>query len=135
MDFFRSLAKARGFTAFIIIEFHKDLAEDDSIIMTDGIRDYGLLESAVFAPFQTFGGDELHPGIIDKAAQLAYGLAKNHGFVDGNKRTAVHAMLMLLLINDIRLDYEQNELVELAVNIAEGMLKPNEIAQWIESKL
>ena len=62
-----------------ILNFHSQL-EDKST----GVRDLGLIESAVNAPFQTFGGQDLYPTIFDKAAQLAYGLTENHGFVDGN---------------------------------------------------
>ena len=117
-----------------IIEFHRELAADGEIIVSDGIRDEGLLASAVNSPFQTFGGEELYPTIWDKAAQLAYGLAKNHGFVDGNKRTAIHAMLMLLIINNVSIEYSQEEIVSLAVDIADGKLEPSDIANWLHSR-
>lgn len=52
---------------------------------TDGVRDEGLLDSAVNAPFQTFGGVELYPTILEKAARLGFGLIQNHPFLDGNK--------------------------------------------------
>ena len=73
-----------------IFRFHKLLVTDERT--NSAVRDIKLLESAVNNPFQTFGGEDLYPTVFDKAAQLAYGLAKNHGFVDGNKRVAVHAM-------------------------------------------
>ena len=66
-----------------ILNFHKLLASDEKLQTNSTIRDIGLLESAVNNPFQTFGGEDLYPKIFDKAAQLAYGLVKNHGFVDG----------------------------------------------------
>ena len=65
------------------------------------IRDDGLLESAINAPFQTFDGQELYPSLLEKATRLGYGLIKNHPFVDGNKRIGTHAMLVFLAINHI----------------------------------
>ena len=59
---------------------------------SDGIRDIGLLESALETPFQSYGGEELYPSIQAKAARLCYGLVKNHAMVDGNKRIGVHTM-------------------------------------------
>ena len=58
---------------------------------SDGIRDVGMLESALENPFQTYDGEELYPSIQAKAARLCYGLVKNHAMVDGNKRIGVHA--------------------------------------------
>ena len=78
-----------------ILNFHSQLENKSA-----GVRDLGLIESAVNAPFQTFGGQDLYPTIFDKAAQLAYGLTENHGFVDGNKRAAIHSMMVYLLLND-----------------------------------
>ena len=73
-----------------ILEFHADLEKSD-IPVENGVRDMALLEAAVNSPFQTFGGEDLFPTICEKAARLCYGIANNHAFVDGNKRTAVHA--------------------------------------------
>ena len=84
-----------------ILEFHKELENDKELHTESGIRDYGLLESAVNAPFQTFFGEELYKTIEEKAARLCYGLTNNHAFIDGNKRIAVHAMEVLLIINGI----------------------------------
>ena len=66
---------------------------------SDGIRDIGLLESALETPFQSYGGEELYPSIWAKAARLCYGLVKNHALVHGNKRIGVHAMLVFLSVN------------------------------------
>ncbi len=65
----------------------------------DGIRDEGLLDSALETPFQSFGGEELYPSIQSKAARLCYGLVKNHAMLDGNKRIGAHTMLVFLAIN------------------------------------
>ncbi len=59
-----------------------------------GLRDKGLLESALSAPFHSFGDAEAYPSLPQKAARLCYGLVKNHPFVDGNKRIGAHAMLV-----------------------------------------
>ena len=76
---------------------------------SDGIRDIGLLESALETPFQSYGGEELYPSIQAKAARLCYGLVKNHAMVDGNKRIGVHAMLVFLSVNGYELEYTQKE--------------------------
>ena len=66
----------------------------------DGVRDKNLLDSALKAPFQTFGGNELYPDVYDKASQLCYSLIENHPFADGNKRIGVHLTLLFLKLND-----------------------------------
>ena len=76
----------------------------------DGLRDEGLLESALNAPFQTFGGTDAFPSLQQKAARLGYGLVKNHPFIDGNKRIGAHVMLVFLALNKIELEYTQDEL-------------------------
>lgn len=63
---------------------------------SDGIRDEGLLDSALTSPFQTFGQEELYPSIPRKAARLCYGLIQNHVFIDGNKRIGIYVMLIFL---------------------------------------
>ena len=115
-----------------VLKFHKELERDKDFATGVGIRDFGLLESAVNAPFQTFDGIDLYETIFDKAAHLAYGLVKNHGFVDGNKRVALHAMLVYLMINDIDLEYTQEELVQLGLNIADNKTSPEEISLWLK---
>ena len=71
----------------------------------DGIRDEGLLDSALESPFQSFSGEELYPSVQAKAARLCYGLVKNHAMMDGNKRIGVHAMLVFLAVNGYELNY------------------------------
>ena len=75
----------------------------------DGVRDKGLLDSALKSPFQTFGSKELYPDIYDKAAQLCYSLIENHPFADGNKRLGVHLTLLLLHMNGETVAYSQTE--------------------------
>ena len=97
----------------------------------DGIRDAQLLDSALKTPFQTFGGNNLYPDILDKASQLCYSLIENHPFVDGNKRIGVHLMLLFLKLNNIEVNYSQQELVDFGLDIASGKMSKNNIKGWI----
>lgn len=85
-----------------------------------GIRDKGLLESAVMGCYQTFGDEDLYPTAEEKAARMAFSICKNHPFIDGNKRTAVTSMLVILRMNGIALSFTQPELVELGLDVADG---------------
>ncbi|KMO86756.1 hypothetical protein AB840_06515 [Megasphaera cerevisiae DSM 20462] len=85
-----------------------------------GVRDSGLIESAIYAPFSGFGDHDFYPSVIEKAACLFYGLNKNHGFVDGNKRTALHCTSIFLFINDLEINATQDELVEISTGIADS---------------
>ena len=98
-----------------------------------GIRDEGLLESAVLTPMQTFEGTELFPSVEEKAARLGYGLVKNHAFVDGNKRVGAHAMLVFLAVNGIRIWYTQKELSDIIVQIASGEKDYPDLLLWLRS--
>ena len=70
-------------------------------------------DSAVNAPFQTFGGEDLYSTLIEKAARLGYGLIKNHPFLDGNKRAGTHAMLVFLKINRAELNCSDKDLIDI----------------------
>ena len=98
---------------------------------SDGVRDYALLESAIEAPFQSFGGDELYPTIQAKAARLGYGLIKNHCMIDVNKRIGTHVMLVFLALNGIELSYTQKELYEVILQVASGELEYEDLLKWI----
>ena len=97
----------------------------------DGIRDEGLLESALAAPFQTFGGEPVYPSLQAKAAQLGFGLIRNHPFVDGNKRIGAHTMLVFLAVNGIELRYEQQELIDIVLSVAAGQIDRQGLLQRI----
>ena len=98
-----------------------------------GIRDTGLLESAVMNCMQTFDEAELYPTIIEKAARIAFSICKNHPFNDGNKRVAVLAMLVMLKINKVELLYTQQELIDLGLGIADSCIDYPQILDWIKS--
>ena len=97
----------------------------------DEVRDEGLLESALAAPFQTFGGEPVYPSLQAKAAQRGFGLVCNHPFVDGNKRIGAHAMLVFLAVNGIELCYEQQELIDVILSVASGGTDRQGLLQWI----
>jgi len=101
-----------------IIELHSELISSTGGSM--GIRDIGLLESAVNAPFSSFDSNPFYPTIETKAARLAFGIIKNHPFIDGNKRCGLLSMLVFLEINGILLEYNNDELVKVGMDIADG---------------
>lgn len=96
-----------------------------------GLRDEGLLDSALESAFATFDGVELYPSKEEKAAKLAFSLVSNHAFVDGNKRIGVYVMLSFLEINGIRIDASDDDVVHLGLGIADGTMKYEEILSWI----
>ena len=114
-----------------ILVFHKKIIQQTG--GSDGIRDIGLIESALNRALATFDGYDLYKEIEDKISVITYGLIKNHGFVDGNKRVGVSVMLLLLRLNGINIRYTQDELVKLGLDIAGGSITEKEIKQWIKN--
>ena len=96
-----------------------------------GIRDEGMLESALMNPYQSFGGIELYPSIQAKAAQLCFRIVKDHPMIDGNKRLGTHVMLVFLALNGYELSYSQKELSDTILLLAAGKLQSEDILQWI----
>lgn len=96
-----------------------------------GIRDMSLLESAMYAPFQTFDGEALYPSIQQKAAKLCTGLIQNHPFIDGNKRIGIHTMLIFLSINGIDISYTGSELIQIGLEITDGKMNDIALVKWI----
>lgn len=84
------------------------------------IRDEGLLESAIAQPMTTFGGQELHPSVFDKAAAYLFHICSNHPFVDGNKRTALASALVFLELNNITIEDPEDSLYDIVIRIATG---------------
>lgn len=101
----------------------------------DGIRDEGLLDSALNVPFQTFAEQDLYPTVLEKAVRLGYGLICNHPFLDGNKRIGTHVMLVFLEINQLSLSYEDEELISTILQTASGMLDYNGLLNWVKVHL
>ncbi len=96
-----------------------------------GMRNEGLLDFALSNPFQSFGGEELYPSVQAKAAQLCYGLVKNHAMLDGNKRLGAHVMLVFLALNGYELEYSQKELIDIILELAAGEVRAAGLLQWI----
>ena len=96
-----------------------------------GLRDEGMLDSALNAPFQTFGGEDVYPSLQQKAAHLCFGLVKNHPFVDGNKRIGAHVMLVFLALNGIELQYTQTELSDIILQLAAGTIQSSDLLNWV----
>ena len=98
---------------------------------SSGLRDEGMLDSALNAPFQTFGGEGVYPSLQQKAARLCFGLVKNHPFVDGNKRIGAHVMLVFLALNRIELQHTQTELSDIILQLAAGTIQSSDLLDWI----
>ncbi len=101
----------------------------------DGVRDEGLLDSAINAPFQTFAEQDLYPTVLEKAARLGFGLISNHPFLDGNKRIGAHAMLTFMGVNQINLCCTDEELISLILQVASGRLNYDGMLEWLKSHL
>ena len=96
-----------------------------------GVRDQGLLESAVYRPQASFGGEDLYPDLFTKAAVLGHSIIKNHPFVDGNKRTGFETMRLLLRLNGYDIQASLKSKFDFVIAIAEGKLKEHAIADWL----
>lgn len=100
-----------------------------------GLRDRGLLESAVYSANSAFGDVEVYPSLEEKAARLAFAITGNHAFVDGNKRIGMLVMLLTLRLNGRAVAHTQAELIALGLGVAEGSLGYAEILAWIAAHL
>ena len=96
-----------------------------------GVRDEGLLDSAIEGAFATFDGVELYPSKEEKAAKLGYSLISNHAFVDGNKRIGVYVMLSFLELNGIHIETADEDVVSLGLGVADGSMEQKDILDWI----
>lgn len=100
---------------------------------SQGIRDEGLMQSAIGRPFQTFGGDDLYPTVFEKAAAIAESIIINHPFVDGNKRTGYLAMLAILEEGEITITATNDAIYDLVIRISTGTARFEEIVQWLKA--
>lgn len=96
-----------------------------------GVRDEGLLDSALESAFITFDGEELYPSKEEKAAKLGYSLISNHAFVDGNKRIGVYVMLSFLALNGIKIESSDEDVIRLGLGAADGSMRYEDILDWI----
>lgn len=100
-----------------------------------GLRDLGLLESALGTPRATFGRGYLHPSLPEMAAAYLFHLAGNHPFVDGNKRVGLAAAIALLGLNGLWLEANPDELAELVLRTARGEASKAEVAEFIRERV
>ncbi len=113
-----------------VIELHDSLIEKFGGFV--GIREKGLLESAVSAPMMAVFGEELHKTIYNKAAAYLFYIAKNHAFFDGNKRTAAATALAFLRVNGKTVKYDADDFLEFVVSVAEGKADLDAIGNYLE---
>ncbi len=101
----------------------------------DGIRDAGLLDSALAQPQATFFGELLHPTIFTQAAAYLYHLAKNHPFLDGNKRTAFATIIAFLQIHDYELDMTEDAAYNMVMQVAQGEMSKEALSSLLEQHI
>ncbi len=98
---------------------------------SEGVRDEGLLESALASAFAGFGGQEFYPTVEEKGARLGFSLIANHAFVDGNKRIGVLVMLTFLELNGRRIRCTDEELIRVGLSVADGKMGYEPLLQWV----
>ena len=96
-----------------------------------GLRDFGLLDSALESAYATFDGNDLYPTKEEKAARLGFALISNHAFVDGNKRIGMYIMLTFLEVNGLRARPTNEEVVRVGLGVASGEIKYDELLSWV----
>ena len=97
-----------------------------------GVREKGLLESALEAPFAGFDGREFYPTIEEKAARLGWTLVANHAFVDGNKRIGMYVMLTFLEVNGIHMDCTNEDVSTVGLGVASGDMDYEALLSWVK---
>ncbi|HMO58248.1 MAG TPA: type II toxin-antitoxin system death-on-curing family toxin [Roseiflexaceae bacterium] len=100
-----------------------------------GVRDMGLVESAVAQPRMTFGGEELYPTLVDKAAAIGYAIIQNHPFIDGNKRTGHAVMETFLVLNGYEIAATVDEQEAIVLDVAAGSMQREELSEWLGNHL
>lgn len=119
--------------AEVVIRLHQMMIDRSG--GSHGVRDLGLIESAIARASAAFGGIEAYPDILSKAAAMGCGLAQNHGFVDGNKRIGMAVMLLILRRNGIVLSYTQDELIAVGLSVAQNVANVTDILNWIKAHI
>lgn len=112
-----------------VVVFHEKIIEKTG--GSHGVKNYGLVESALHRGEASFSGEDFYPSLESKISAITHSLISNHGFVDGNKRIGVSVMLMLLKINSLEIQYSQTELIKLGLSVASGEMDEKQIESWI----
>jgi death-on-curing protein len=113
------------------MRLHRNLI--DTYGGSEGIRDVGLLHSAIAMPQASFGGEFLHRDLFEMAAAYLYHIVQNHPFIDGNRRTGAAAAIIFLSMNDLELIVEEEALVYLVLQVACGAIGKSEVAAFMRS--
>jgi death on curing protein len=100
---------------------------------SDGVRDMNVIESAIARPRQLVNFGDSTPDMAALAATLAFGLAKNHGFIDGNKRTSAVATETFLALNGVKVTASDEEIVQVWTDIGAGQMGEDELADWLRA--
>jgi len=116
-----------------VLAIHEDTIRHEGGL--PGLRDPGLLESAVLMPQQQFGGRYLHPGLAEMAAAYLFHLCRNHAFSDGNKRVAVLAALIFLKVNGVERLPEPDDLEAVTLEVASGKRGKDELTAWLRQEV
>lgn len=116
-----------------VVDLHRRLLEATG--GAPGIRDLGALDSAIAQPKATFGGVDLYPTLVEKAAALCFSLVRNHPFVDGNKRVGHAAMETFLVLNGSEVDASVDDQERLMLDLAAGRVDRTQLIDWLRHHL
>lgn len=117
----------------IVLAIHEDQLKRNGGM--SGVRDEGLLDSALAQPFASFGGQDLYPSTQEKAARYGYGIIKNHPFADGNKRTGTALIIAFLRGNGVKFKPWTQDFYNVVIAVADGTMGFDELVAWIEKQI
>ena len=116
-----------------VLLLHQYMAEETG--GSTGLRDEGLLESALELAFATFDGKELYPSKEEKAARIGASLVGNHAFLDGNKRIGMYVMLTFLEVNGVNVECSDEDIVSAGLALADGTMGYDELLAWLRARI
>nr|WP_121968781.1 type II toxin-antitoxin system death-on-curing family toxin [Leptolyngbya sp. BC1307] len=120
----------RYLTLIEVLELHRRIIAQSGGAM--GIRDFGMLESAIAQPRMAFGGEDLYLTLIEKSAALGFSLIMNHPFVDGNKRTSHAAVEVFLMLNGTEINASVDEQERAVLATASGEMNRDAFVGWLQ---
>lgn len=123
----------RYLTLVEVLNLHRQIIEQSGGAL--GVRDLGALQSALAQPRMTFGGEDLYPTFVDKAAALGFSIIMNHPFVDGNKRTGHATMETFLILNGMEISASVDEQEQIILALASGNLGRESFVEWLKQHI
>jgi death-on-curing protein len=120
----------RYLTLVEVLNLHRQIIEQSGGAL--GVRDLGALQSALAQPRMTFGGEDLYPTLVDKAAAVGFSIVMNHPFVDGNKRTGHAAMETFLVLNGLEISASVDEQEQVILALASGNSGRESFVEWLK---